>query len=547
MVYLERCEYSQILEFIEANIPKFFEKYPGYKIFLLKLIYFSMILKEEPKINIMHFFNKDLFPLLNKYAIKELDQDYFEFKTLLEEADIIKSRSYKEVLKNTCQIFMNGISLCIDNLILNQKDKNNKINYDEHYKTKELFTKEVNTLFNFEKAIIEYYQTYKINQFHLYEQNNKYDIFNMKENMNLEEKASDNDLFNESIDEKSEVFSFSKNDTIFENKNFFINNHFYNNNNFIINNNNHPNTNVFDSYNSNSKNDSNQQIIIPSKNYSKYKHSKHDPRKKKIKEYKFKQIKRENADKKILRKFKKFLKAKLKEKTENEVKNYIKNNEFWPDYISDNLMPPFSYEKEKICFKSFNTKYLCWFFEHKFSQELFSIFINQNYNYLLNLVKEAYKLNEDSEDYNLLKVYINSMPMIYGNDGNRSTAFSSNIAENDEEDIKNDNKEKNNNKKEDNNNMIIENESDKDSDNNNNINDINMDYISNNIKINNNHNINEGNSNNEFINNQNFTYANDNSSDMNIESNINSKNLNNSFEKENQNVIKFDQKVFNII
>ena len=280
MVYLERCEYSQILEFIEANIPKFFEKYPGYKIFLLKLIYFSMILKEEPKINIMHFFNKDLFPLLNKYAIKELDQDYFEFKTLLEEADIIKSRSYKEVLKNTCQIFMNGISLCLDNLILNQKDKNNKIDYDEHCKTKELFTKEVNTLFNFEKAIIEYYQTYKINQFHLYEQNNKYDIFNMKENMNLEEKASDNDLFNESIDEKSEVFSFSKNDTIFENKNFFINNHFYNNNNFIINNNNNPNTNVFDSYNSNSKNDSNQQIIIPSKNYSKYKHSKHDPRKK---------------------------------------------------------------------------------------------------------------------------------------------------------------------------------------------------------------------------------------------------------------------------
>ena len=48
------------------------------------------------------------------------------------------------------------------------KDKNNKIDYDEYYKTKELFTKEVNTLFNFEKAIIEYYQTYIINHFHHY-------------------------------------------------------------------------------------------------------------------------------------------------------------------------------------------------------------------------------------------------------------------------------------------------------------------------------------------------------------------------------------------
>ena len=80
-VYLERCEYNQILNFIDSKIPKFFEKYPGYKIFLLKLQYFSLILKEEPKEKIMHFFNKDLFPLLNKYTIKGLDQDFFDFKS----------------------------------------------------------------------------------------------------------------------------------------------------------------------------------------------------------------------------------------------------------------------------------------------------------------------------------------------------------------------------------------------------------------------------------------------------------------------------------
>ena len=91
--------------------------------------------------------------------------------------------------------------------------------------------------------------------------------------------------------------------------------------------------------------------ITAGNNY-KFKSYKYDnSKKKKIKEYKFITIKRENVDKKILRKFKKFLKHKLKEKADNEIKNYIKNNGFWPDYIKMNLMPPFSYEKENISFK----------------------------------------------------------------------------------------------------------------------------------------------------------------------------------------------------
>ena len=169
---MDRCEYPQILKFIDAKIPGFFEKYPGYKIFLLKLQYFSMILKEEPRDKIMHFFNKDLFPLLNKYAIKDLDQDYFDFKTLIEETNIIKCRTYKQAWKNACQIFMEGISLCFDNLFLIQENKNNSSIYNEYNKNKENFAKEVNTLFRFEKVINEYYQSYKSDEFHLYEPEN---------------------------------------------------------------------------------------------------------------------------------------------------------------------------------------------------------------------------------------------------------------------------------------------------------------------------------------------------------------------------------------
>jgi hypothetical protein len=95
-----------------------------------------------------------------------------------------------------------------------------------------------------------------------------------------------------------------------------------------------------------------------------------------------------------------------------------------------NLMPPFSYEKEDISFKSFNSKYLCWFFDHKYSQELYNIFISKSFDELLNLIMKDYEINEESEDYKLLKIYINTMPMIYGDDTG-STTFSSNIAESD--------------------------------------------------------------------------------------------------------------------
>ena len=440
-IFLERCEYNQILQFIDSKIPEFFEKYPGYKIFLLKLQYFSMILREEPKDKIMHYFNKDLFPMLNKYTIKGLDQDYFDFKTVMEETNIIKSRTYKQAWKNACQIFMDGISLCFDNLFLLNKDNEENNQYKEYCKNKENFSKDVNILFRFEKVINEYYQSYKINEIHLYEPEKDNNIFDIK---NLDKEVLDSFNFDENIEEKSEFLSsyspFSNNDKydfIFENNKFFINNNSNNKekNNKNNNNNKKKKNNELTSISSNNtKKNSTKQIVI---NFPKYKSYKTDHRKKKIKEYKFKKIKRENVDKKILRKFKKFLKNRLKEKTENEVKNYIKNNGFWPDYISMNLMPPFSYEKENISFKSFNTQYLCWFFEHKFSLELFNIFIKIKYDDLLKKIKDDCKLKENSDDYNLLKVYMNSMPMIYGNEIARSTAFSSNIAESDIEDIKN--------------------------------------------------------------------------------------------------------------
>ena len=263
-------------------------------------------------------------------------------------------------------------------------------------------------------------------------------------------------------------------------------------------------------------------------------------------------------DKKILRKFKKYLKTKSKEKKDNEIKNYINNNEFWPKYLTQNLMPPFVYEKEKISFKSFNTQYLCWFFEHKFSLELYNIFIKDNYVSLLDLIKKAYNLSEKSDDYPLLKNYINTMPLIYGKESeNRSTAYSSNAKSIDDEinEIK-ENKINNNqinieedkssdndiNKKYDN--MIIDNDIINENDNINNVNNIdNIDIDNNLINLNDINNIN--NINNDFSNPQTFLYeGGSNQSIYNLNENeMNNSNLNNSFE-DNSNEKNLDQLLF---
>ena len=584
---LYRCEYLQIISFIDSKIPNFLEKYPGYKIFLLKLHYFNMIVQEKPTEDIYNFLNKEFFPLIKKFN-GGIYQDNFDFKLFIENPRMLKSRSYQQIWEGACKTFQEGLSLSIDWILWveNEKNKNSPkvINY---YKEKENFVKEINILISFEKEIINNYQSNEFNKLHNYhlnefEQENNIDIFNK-----INQEFELNDIYNmpfnnfnflhNSFGENNEQFlpknkslNNKANPFIFENKNDFINNNFYNDinnnlknnnlnkinyNNFGKNNNinNNSNSNNNDSYSLNTNsigNKRNSKISNNSKGSNKS--YKLDLRKKKIKEFKFKQLKRENVDKKILRKFKKFLKTKSKEKGSNEIKNYLNNNEFWQEYIKQNLMPPFDYEKEKLSFKSFNTQYLCWFFEHKFSLELFNIFTKINYYNLLNSIKEAYNLSEESDDYSLLKNYISTMPLIYGKEGqNRLTSSSSNAKPCDDEINEiNENKIKNNNnnqiniqedKNSDNNinnkydNMNIENDIIHENENEN----INHFHINNNI--NNISNIN--NTHNDFSNPQTFLYGS--GPNINIinnlsENEINNSNLNNSFE-DNSNKKNLDQ------
>ena len=127
-------------------------------------------------------------------------------------------------------------------------------------------------------------------------------------------------------------------------------------------------------------------------------------------------IKKENIDKKIFRKFRKYCK-----KYYNENKNlpiFQKNQIFWKRFNSENLLPPLrikSYNDKVLEFKSFNAQYLIWLFSQEGISELFKIFIKNEGENIINGLITEYNLTQ-SKDINIvenLRNYLNKIPEIY--------------------------------------------------------------------------------------------------------------------------------------
>jgi len=116
--------------------------------------------------------------------------------------------------------------------------------------------------------------------------------------------------------------------------------------------------------------------------------------------------KRENIDKKIIRKFKNYLKENM---TIEELKG-----EFWFSFIKLNLFPPMKFKEGEdiIEFKSFNTKYMLWLFKHKHSVELYQKFINHRFHDIVELFTTKYSCITSTE-MNSLKDYIKRLAIIF--------------------------------------------------------------------------------------------------------------------------------------
>jgi hypothetical protein len=129
-------------------------------------------------------------------------------------------------------------------------------------------------------------------------------------------------------------------------------------------------------------------------------------------------LKKENIDKKVLRKFRKYIKA-------NNVSLNLTG--FWKDFNDLNLLPPMKYSEgdAKIEFKSFNTNYILWLFSKPGAVELYKEFVDKLGDKLLQGFIETYDLLKSTEDgvVDKLKYYINNIHEFYGVFENKDFTF----------------------------------------------------------------------------------------------------------------------------
>jgi len=127
-------------------------------------------------------------------------------------------------------------------------------------------------------------------------------------------------------------------------------------------------------------------------------------------------LKKENIDKKIFRRFRKFVKSYYKENKSSPI--FSKNEFFWKKFYMKNLLPPvkiISNNGEIIEHKSFNTQYLIWLFNQEGTTELFQLFIKKESENVINNFINEYNLSKSNEDgiIEKLKQYISYIPEIY--------------------------------------------------------------------------------------------------------------------------------------
>jgi hypothetical protein len=134
-----------------------------------------------------------------------------------------------------------------------------------------------------------------------------------------------------------------------------------------------------------------------------------------LKEFNPKFLKKENIDKKILRKFRNYVKSICKHNPD-QITNY--DTFFWNKFAHFNLLPPMKYidKNTEVEFKSFNIKYMIWLFSKNGTIELYREFSREQGMNLLQSFIDAYDLLNNKEEIDIipqLKRYIHELPDIY--------------------------------------------------------------------------------------------------------------------------------------
>jgi hypothetical protein len=124
--------------------------------------------------------------------------------------------------------------------------------------------------------------------------------------------------------------------------------------------------------------------------------------------------KKVNIDKKILRKFKNFLKEHL-DKLSNGV---VIDQFFWDKFIKENLLPPMKYVNQHNRvheYKSFNLKYLSWFFNIEGCLYLYEQFLLAEGKETLDSIIKDYELEEREAEREQLQFYFYHIAEVFYN------------------------------------------------------------------------------------------------------------------------------------
>jgi len=124
-----------------------------------------------------------------------------------------------------------------------------------------------------------------------------------------------------------------------------------------------------------------------------------------LKSFNFKSFKRENMDKRIIRRFRKYIELQIKQ-NENTNYNYCFNS-----FIEKKLFPPFTLEYG-VSFKSFNTSYMLWLFSQKDIPKAFDDFILTTLVSCVDMIVKSFNVSDIAE-VGMIRNYLLSMSKVY--------------------------------------------------------------------------------------------------------------------------------------
>jgi len=128
-----------------------------------------------------------------------------------------------------------------------------------------------------------------------------------------------------------------------------------------------------------------------------------------LKSYNPKLVKKENIDKKVIRKFRNYLIENFK-----HINFSNKDFQFWTIFVNESILPPVNYynpiANEKVDFKSFNSKYLSWLFRKEGASTLYGLFIKDRFNEVMHDLVGSYEpIAKNVELNSQIQLYITNL------------------------------------------------------------------------------------------------------------------------------------------